>query len=161
MRAWHALAWLGLAVPACVLPSVEVDENFSPGGAGGSRAQTGGTAGAGGTAGRGGSAGNQAMAGRGGSAGAGSDPREDACINYCATYIQACATHEANTYADVSACGLTCATAGWPFDTSSGAAEAPNSLQCRRLHAAFALDAPEFHCFHSSEFPSNGKCEAE
>ena len=158
MRFGYVASLVGLAVPGCVLPSVEVDENFSAGGAGGSRPQTGGTAGSGG-AGRGGSAGNLAMAGKGGSAGSGSDPREDACINYCTLYLQACVTHEANSYDDINDCIATCAVADWPFDPA-GEPEAPNSLQCRRLHAGFAVAAnPELHCFHSAELPSMGKCE--
>jgi hypothetical protein len=94
------------------------------------------------------------MAGR---AGASGDAREDACINYCTLYIQACETHEKNTYDDVQDCSATCATAGWPF--GSEPAE-PNSLQCRQIHAGFAVAGnPELHCFHSAEVPTMGACE--
>jgi hypothetical protein len=156
MRLWVAVLVSGFVVPACVLPSVEVDENFSAGGAGGSAPRGGaaGSGGAGGIAGRGGSAGSSAMAGR---AGASGDPREDACINYCTLYIQACQAHPANTYANVQGCITTCATADWPFGSDLNE---PNSLQCRQTHAGFAVaQGPESHCFHASEFPSMGNCE--
>lgn len=157
MRACALMAWLGLVIPACVLPSVEVDEDFSPGGAGGSAGRPG-TGGSAGLAGRGGMAGKGGSAG---SAGTGTDEREDACIEYCDTYLRACTAHEANTYEDINDCAVKCATLGWPFDPN-GQPEAPNSLQCRLLHAGFALASnPETHCFHAAEVPSNDKCEAE
>jgi hypothetical protein len=156
MRFWFAAVVSAFAVTACVLPSAEVDENFLTGGAGGSAPRGGaaGTGGAGGLAGRGGSAGKAAIAGN---AGAGIDPREDACINYCSLYFQACETHEKNTYDNIMDCFTTCATAGWPFGSDVDEA---NSLQCRQTHAGFAVAGmPELHCFHSAELPTMGKCE--
>jgi hypothetical protein len=156
MRFWFAAVVSAFAVPACVLPSAEVDENFLTGGAGGSAPRGGaaGSGGAGGLAGRGGSAGKAAIAG---SAGAGGDPREDACIEYCDLYFQACELHPSNTYVDDRACRSTCFLAPWPFGSDP---EEKDSVQCRLVHAGFAVDiSPDPHCFHSAAVPTMGACE--
>ena len=153
MRFWYAVSLIGFALPACVLPSVEVDENFSPGGSGGSagRAQNGG---AGGLAGRGGGAGNPGVAG---SAGAVGDEREALCISYCDSYYQVCEDHQQNTYDDVTDCRRTCVLSDWPLGVD---ADEKNSVKCRVAHAELAITLGVTpHCFHSAEFPTMGACE--
>lgn len=151
MRFGYVVSLLGFAVPACVLPSAEVDPDFSPGGSGGSagRAQNGGSAGVDGLAGRGG-------AGTSGTAGTGADPREEACTEYCDLYFQACEMHPSNTYADDRDCRSTCFLAPWPLGSDP---DEKDSVQCRLVHAGYAVDiTPVPHCFHAAEAPSMGAC---
>jgi hypothetical protein len=155
MRSWYVVSLLGFAVPACVLPSAEVDRNFSPGGAGGSAPKGGaaGAAGLGGLAGRGGAAGS---AGTSGTAGTGADPREDACTEYCSLYFEACTDHPSNTYTDDRDCRSTCFLAPWPLGSDP---DEKDSVQCRLVHAGYAVDiTPAPHCFHAAEVPSMGAC---
>jgi hypothetical protein len=133
------LAFAGLLVVGCFLPKAEFDPN-----AGKAAAGAGGGAGAGGSAGAGGGGGDPG------------DMIEEACSEYCTTYLMACEGQPANTYDDIADCALTCASSGWPLGTF----EEPNSISCRLIHAGFALAGPtDPHCFHSAEVPSKGKCD--
>jgi len=161
MRLEYLALLSGFAVAACVLPSVEVDKDFSPGGSGG-RAGSPANAGAANNAGRGGIGGIGSLGGRGGSPGSAGDEvdgrsREEACLNYCQVYFSACRDFETNTYDDERDCDNTCLSADWPFGTDRNQG---NSVQCRETHAQLAVDQGSVpHCFHSAEFPSMGSCE--
>jgi hypothetical protein len=132
-----------LCAGACALPAYEVDPSL---GSGGSGAGTAGSSSAGST-------------GNSGSGGDGGASRESACIMYCGIYTQACAGHEANTYASASQCVSVCANSDWPFDGGIDL-DASNSLQCRLTHSEFARDmGQDPHCYHASATPSRGACE--
>jgi hypothetical protein len=149
LRGWPVLLVFG----ACALPAYEVDDTLGGSGSGGGGSGGGAGSAQSGTGGTGlGKGGSDSQAGAGPD-----DEREPICQDYCNTYILACAGHEANTYDDVYDCLLTCASAGWPLGTDP---MGPNSLQCRRQHAIFAIENRNPHCYHSAEFPSMGVCEA-
>ena len=80
------------------------------------------------------------------------------CTDYCNTYFQACADHEANTYDDTTDCFLTCTTSGWPLKDPNQL-NAPGTIECRKNHAILALAGPLVpHCFHSAEVPTKNAC---
>jgi hypothetical protein len=146
MRRAHTWAASAALVVACALPKVEIDASLADAG---TSAGTG--AGAAGGAGGG-------SAGRGGSGNAGvdqSDARENACGDYCATYLANCADTDANTYDDSDDCLTTCFTSDWPFGTDQAAI---NSVQCRQTHAHLAATAQVPHCLHSAEVPMGTSC---
>lgn len=134
-----ALVLGGLVAASCALPEVVYDP----------AAGTGGTTGTGGTG------------GTTGDAGASGDDRESVCLEYCGIYFGACEDFEANTYASEVDCNDKCivpeAQGGWPF----GPPSAPNTVECRFVHAKLARDNPTMldpHCFHSAEVPTKGAC---
>lgn len=154
MRRAHAGAVAALLVVACALPKVEIDASLADAGA---SAGTGGTAGSsgGGSAGQGGT-GNAGTGPLGGTAGVDeSDARENACGDYCATYLANCADTDANTYDNSDDCLTTCFTSDWPFGTDQAEV---NSVQCRQTHAHLAATAQIPHCVHSGEFPMGTSC---
>lgn len=147
---WSAAA---IVAAACALPKAEVDPSLTPG-AGGTGGATGGSSGT--------TSGTNGVPNRGGTgpvtgdAGASAqDERENACGDYCTTYLANCADFPANTYDDLGDCLNTCFTSNWPFGTN--AAEV-NSVQCRQVHAHLAEQNQDPHCFHSAEFPSGTSC---
>jgi hypothetical protein len=158
------LRWLlgaSIAV-ACALPKIEVDPTLdqaagTTGGAGGASGGRGGTTGGGGSAGKGLLSGKGGVGPlmNGGQGGAVDDPRELACIDYCATYLKNCLTSPANTYDDSEDCLNTCFSSDWPLGTDE---TQKNSLQCRQVHARLARDNPNPHCFHSAELPTGTSC---
>lgn len=162
-----SLRWFAgaLLIGACALPAVEIDESLGASGSGG-----GGSGGSAGSNGKSGSAGGGAIAGRGGTGSAGTggtdgeagagfeDLREQACFQYCSTYLGACGDHPANDYLNVYDCVEVCANSDWPFSTNPDDLNEPNSLQCRRAHAGFAQSSPDPHCFHSARLPTGAFC---
>ncbi len=139
---------------ACALPKVEVDASLDTSGGGGGAVGHGGTSsGSGGNVGspQGGGAGPGA-AGQGGDMG---DARELACGDYCTTYLSNCLKSPANTYDNRDDCLNTCFNSDWPLGPDQAQ---PNSVQCRDLHAHYARDLPDPHCFHSAEVPTGVSC---
>lgn len=157
MSGWRLRAgFAALLVAACALPEVEIDPTLGGAGSGAGGGSAGSNdAGRGGSGGRGGTG----AAGKGGGGTAGTlsvDPREEACNEYCSTYVDACAGHEANSYDDALDCSVVCNSSDWPFGTDLTEV---NSVQCRLAHAKLARDAGrDPHCFHAAEVPTGTSC---
>jgi hypothetical protein len=86
--------------------------------------------------------------GSGGGGGGAADQREAACAQYCAVYIENCATAAANSYADEDDCNTTCVASDWASVGASG-----STIPCRHFQAVSAGEQPdmvEAHCGHAA-----------